>query len=406
MKRRSFIRFAATLPAFSLLSMTGAGRVFAAPVSSPRFLLVFLRGGYDCANMLVPYSSDFYYQSRPNIAIAKPDPASNTGALALDADWSLAPALRDSIGSMYKNKQVAFIPFAGTDDLSRSHFETQDDIERGEPTQAQQQFRSGFMARLSGVLNGKSSPLASAPIAFTDALPMTFQGASDIPNISLKAVGKPAYDERQAAILTSMYDGNHLQTAVNDGLELRQHVAAEFEQEMQQANRGAVSAKGFAVEAQRIAHLMRDQYRLGFIDVGGWDTHVNEGGAQGQLANNLDNLGRGLSAFAQELGTEWKNTVVVVVSEFGRTFRENGDKGTDHGHGSVYWILGGGIDGGRVAGEQVRIQQSTLLQNRDFPVLNNYRSVLAGLYTRLWGLSPEQIASVFPATKMSDLRLI
>jgi uncharacterized protein (DUF1501 family) len=356
--------------------------------------------------MLVPYSSDFYYQSRPNIAIAKPDAASNTGALALDADWALAPALRDSLGPMYKNKELAFVPFAGTDDLSRSHFETQDNIERGQPSQGQQEFRSGFMARLSSTLNGATSPGNSAPIAFTDALPLTFQGANDIPNISLKAVGKPAFDERQASILTSMYAGNHLQTAVSDGLELRQHVAKEFEQEMQQANRGAVSAKGFAVEAQRIARLMRDQYRLGFVDIGGWDTHVNEGGAQGQLATNLDNLGRGLAAFSQELGSEWKNTVVVVVSEFGRTFRENGNKGTDHGHGSVYWVLGGGIGGGRIAGEQIKVQQSTLLQNRDYPVLNNYRSLLAGMYVRLWGLSPTQIDKVFPDSKTAELNLV
>jgi len=151
---------------------------------------------------------------------------------------------------------------------------------------------------------------------------------------------------------------------------------------------------------------MRDQYRLGFVDIGGWDTHVNEGGAQGQLANNLANLGDGLKAFAQELGPEWKNTVVVVVSEFGRTFRENGNRGTDHGHGSVYWVLGGGIDGGRIAGEQVKVQQSTLLQNRDYPVLNNYRSLLAGMYVRMWGLSPAQLAKVFPDTKASDLKLV
>ncbi|MBS0590407.1 MAG: DUF1501 domain-containing protein [Proteobacteria bacterium] len=399
MKRRHFLQLAAS--ASTLPALTVAGRVFAASPSSPRFLLVFLRGGYDCANLLVPYSSDFYYQSRPNIAVPRPDPTSTTGALALDSDWALAPVLRDSIGSLYKDKQAAFIPFAGTDDLSRSHFETQDNIERGEPLQAHQDFNSGFMARLSGILSGKAPP-----IAFTDALPLSFRGAGDIPNISLKNVAKPAYDARQSAILTSMYEGNAHQAAVNDGLELRAHVAKEFADEMNQANRGAISAKGFSIEAQRIARLMRDQYRLGFVDIGGWDTHVNEGGAQGQLANNLANLGNGLKAFAQELGEEWKNTVVVVVSEFGRTFRENGNRGTDHGHGSVYWVLGGSIDGGRIAGEQVKVQQSTLLQNRDYPVLNNYRNLLAGMYGRLWGLSPAQLATVFPQARAADLRLV
>jgi uncharacterized protein (DUF1501 family) len=237
-------------------------------------------------------------------------------------------------------------------------------------------------------------------------LPLTFQGAGDIPNISLKAVGKPVFDARQAEILTSMYQGSHLQPAINDGLELRQQLSKEFEQEMQEANRGAVSAKGFAVEAQRMARLMRDEYGLGFVDIGGWDTHVNEGGAQGQLASNLDNLGQGLVAFAREMGPEWKNTVVVVLSEFGRTFRENGNKGTDHGHGSVHWVLGGSINGGQIAGEQIEVAENTLFQNRDFPVLNNYRSILAGMSVQLWGLSPTQIEKVFPDVRVEDLRLV
>jgi len=396
MKRRHFVRsLAASVPL-----LTVAGRLFAAPQTSARFLLVFLRGGYDCANVLVPYSSDFYFESRPNIAIARPHAANKDGALALDSNWALAPALRESVGQMYLNKEVAFIPFAGTDDLSRSHFETQDSIERGQPPD-RQDFNSGFMARLAATLAGRA-----APMAFTDALPLTFRGGDDVPNISLRAGGKPAFDERQSAILAGMYQGHHLHAPVTDGLELRQQVAQEFEDEMQKANRGAVNAKGFAAEAQRIARMMREQYRLGFVDVGGWDTHVNEGGARGQLAGNLENLGRGLATFAQELGSEWNNTVVVVVSEFGRTFRENGNKGTDHGHGSVHWVLGGGIAGGRIVGEQEKIQQSTLLQNRDYPVLNNYRNLLGGLYSRLWNLDAAQIGRVFPQAKAIDLRLV
>jgi uncharacterized protein (DUF1501 family) len=145
---------------------------------------------------------------------------------------------------------------------------------------------------------------------------------------------------------------------------------------------------------------------LGFVDVGGWDTHVNEGGASGALAGNLDNLGRGLSAFAQEMGTMWKQTVVVVISEFGRTFRENGTRGTDHGHGTVYWVLGGGINGGRIAGEQTRVDQASLFQNRDFPVLNDYRAVLGGLFKRMYGLSNDDLQIVFPGTPPHDYGII
>ena len=141
---------------------------------------------------------------------------------------------------------------------------------------------------------------------------------------------------------------------------------------------------------------MKDKYNLGFVDVGGWDTHVGQGGANGYLAGRFDELGRGLAAFSQEMGSEWRNTVVVVVSEFGRTFRENGNRGTDHGHGSVFWVLGGGIKGKQVAGEQVAISQATLFQNRDMPVLNEYRAVLGGLLQRTFGLTRRQLAQCLP----------
>ena len=394
MKRRAFLQLlGAAAPA-----LTVSGRVFAAPPGSPRFLLVFLRGGYDCANIVIPYSSSFYYETRPNIAVAKPN--GPDGAVVLNSEWALAPILRPSIAPLYAQRQALFIPFAGTDDLSRSHFETQDSIELGQPSQGSHDLRSGFLARLAAVVND------SDPISFTDSLPVCFRGDSDIPNISLKGVGKPVFDTRQAAILSDMYAGHHLQQEVSDGLELRQEVGRVMEDEMKQANRDAITPKGFELEARRVARLMKEQYRIGFIDVGGWDTHVNEGAAQGALANNMDSLGKGLAAFSQEMGGEWRNTIVAVVSEFGRTFRENGNKGTDHGHGSVYWVLGGSINGGRIAGEQVKVDRQNLFQDRDYPVLNDYRSVFGGLFTTLWGLSSDQVQRVFPGSTASNLQLV
>jgi uncharacterized protein (DUF1501 family) len=378
------------------------GRLYAAPTTGPRFLLVFLRGGYDSLNLLVPYSSSFYYESRPTIAIARPDAVSTTGALALTADWALAPAVRDTIGSLYQQRQAAFVAFAGTDDLSRSHFETQDSIELGQPLNSTRDYRSGFLGRLAGTLSGS----AAEPIAFTDALPLAFGGSSTVPNLSLKNLGRPPFDERQAKILDDMYADHHLRTVVREGLDLRQEVAQKMAEEMNSANRNAINTKGFELEAERMGHLMRDKYRIGFIDVGGWDTHVNEGAAQGALANNLASLGRGVQAFSQSLGTEWKNTVVVVLSEFGRTFRENGNHGTDHGHGTVYWVLGGGINGGMVAGEQRAVDRAALLQDRDFPVLNDYRAVLGGMFRTLWGLSPDQSGRIFPQVPPKDLKLV
>jgi uncharacterized protein (DUF1501 family) len=400
MNRRHLLQFGSA----ALLSAGVSGRLFAAPITGPRFLMVFLRGGYDSTNLLIPYSSTYYYEARPNIAIPRPDSESKTSALALNADWALAPAVRNTVGGLYLQKQAAFIPFAGTDDLSRSHFETQDSIELGQPSNGTRNYRSGFLGRLSDTLIGASN--SAPPIAFTDALPLAFEGVGTVPNLSLKSVGKAPFDERQARILSEMYAGHHLEGAVSNGLELRQEVAKEMADEMTAANRGAINTKGFELEAERMGKLMHDKYRLGFIDVGGWDTHVGEGAAQGTLATNLASLGRGLQVFSQSLGTEWNNTVVVVVSEFGRTFRENGNRGTDHGHGTVYWVLGGAINGGRIGGEQQRVDRSTLFQDRDFPVLNDYRAVLGGLFRTLWGLSADQSGRVFQQMAPADLKLV
>ncbi|MCU1750574.1 DUF1501 domain-containing protein [Pseudomonas sp. 6D_7.1_Bac1] len=398
MNRRELLIAAAA--AATLPSLSFSAKLFAAPVSAPRLLIVFLRGGYDCNNLLVPYSSDFYYESRPTLAIARPDSHNPNSAIALDSHWGLNPVLRDSIYPLWQRKQIAFVPFAGTDDLSRSHFETQDNIESGEPTQQRHRYDSGFLARLSRQVPN------SAPIAFTDALPLCFQGGSAIPNISLRGNSKPAFDDRQSAILSSMYKNTPYAASAADGLELRQQVSRDLQEEMVKANRGAPNAQNFAAQTRRMATLMRDQYRLGFVDVGGWDTHVNQGSTSGQLANNLTNLGEGLVAYAQALGGEWNNTTVVVVSEFGRTFRENGAKGTDHGHGTVYWVLGGNVRGGRIVGEQVAVNPQNLLQNRDYPVLNNYRNLLGGLLGRTWGLSTSQLQNVFPGARPDALQLV
>jgi uncharacterized protein (DUF1501 family) len=209
------------------------------------------------------------------------------------------------------------------------------------------------------------------------------------------------------ALLASLCAGTRFEPLVSEGFELRRTVAQQAEMmasgnmssEMQAASRSAISARGFEVEARRTAGLMRDKFA--FIDVGGWDTHVNEGGAQGQLANLLGNLGQGFSGFAQQMGSTWSSTVVVVISEFGRTFRENGTRGTDHGHGTVYWVLGGGVRGGRMAGGQVAIERRTLDQDRDWPGLTEYRAMLGGLFKRIYGLDDPESAASFLARARS-----
>ena len=384
----------------SLAPMTVAGHLWAAPATDARLLVVFLRGAYDAANIVIPVRSDFYHASRPTLAIAKPDPAVATAALPLDADWGLHPALRETMLPLFAKKQLAFVPFAGTDDLTRSHFETQDTIELGQDVKAARDYRSGFMARLAKLLT------KPRPIAFTDRLPLTFQGGGAIPNIAINSVGKPGIDARQAALIASMYDGTKLAASVQEGFHVRDDVYHAITDHMLEANRGAASPKGFEPSARRIGQLMKDQFNLGFVDVGGWDTHVNQGAATGYLADRIAELGRGLAGFAEEIGAAWNDTVVVAISEFGRTFHENGNRGTDHGHGSVYWVLGGGIKGGRIAGEQVPVDQAHLFQNRDYPVLTDYRALFGGLFQRIYGLDQGGLQRVFASVQPKDLGLL
>jgi uncharacterized protein (DUF1501 family) len=385
MNRRAFLASSAAL-AFS-------GRLFAASASAPRFLLVFLRGGYDAANVLVPVSSADYYELRPNIAIPR------DVALPIDAHWGLHPALAQSLHPLYGKGELALIPFAGTEDTSRSHFETQDSIELGQPV-GTRSYASGFMNRLATLLGPRGA------IAFSNQLPVAFRGDAQVANVALNSIGRTAVDARQSALIAQMYKGTALDAQVTEGFAARDTVMRDLGDEMAAASRNAVAPRAFEAQVRRIARLMRGDYRLGFVDVGGWDTHVGEGGADGLLATRLEELGRGLATLSQSMGDAWRETVVVVISEFGRTFRENGNRGTDHGHGTVYWVMGGAVRGARVAGEQIALARSSLFQDRDYPVLNEYRAVLGGLFARLYGLGAQDLANVFPGAKPADLSLL
>jgi uncharacterized protein (DUF1501 family) len=417
--RRDLLKAALVGVAHPLLPVRGiVSQAFAAPgAADAKFLLVFLRGGYDAANVVIPIGSDFYYEVRPTIAIPKPDAANTNAAVPLArandaAYWGLHPALEQSMLPLWRKGQLGFVPFAGTTDLTRSHFETQDSIESGMPASpagGQRTYGSGFLNRLAAALDADA-----APVAFTDGLPMVMAGEVVVPNVSLKGTGKPPFDARQMDLLAGMYAGTRFQPLISEGFALRKTVAEQAELmaqggtpgEMQAANRNALTARGFELEARRMAGLMKEKFNIGFIDVGGWDTHVNQGGAQGQLANLLTSLGDGLAALVDQMGPTWNQTVVCVLSEFGRTFRENGTRGTDHGHGSVHWILGGGISGGRVAGEQVAVTPQSLNQNRDFPVLTEYRSMLAGIFRRIYSLDSARLARIFPNAASVDLGLL
>jgi uncharacterized protein (DUF1501 family) len=167
-------------------------------------------------------------------------------------------------------------------------------------------------------------------VSFTDNLPLCSRATRGWPIWPSRATKNP-FKEHQNELLEKMYQGTNLAGEVRKGLDTRRQASSELQQEMVDSARGAVNAKGFEQEARRMARLMRDNpsYAVGFVDVGGWDTHVRQGAAHGALSDRLRSLGEGLAGFEQEMGKAWDDTVVIVLSEFGRTFREN-DRGTDH----------------------------------------------------------------------------
>jgi len=205
MNRRQLLKWSA---ASTLLSVTG--RLYAAPAAQCKLLVVFLRGGYDAANLLIPVSSQYYYDARPNIAIAK-QRDDRDAALPIDADWGLHPALRDTVWPMYERGQVAFVPFCGTHDVTRSHFETQDNVELGQAAGAGRADGSGFLNRLLVEITGRR------PIAFTDQLPLVLRGAANVPNIAVRTLSGTGLDGRQRALIARMYERTSLAPQVSEG---------------------------------------------------------------------------------------------------------------------------------------------------------------------------------------------
>ena len=263
-------------------------KLWAAP-GDVKLLVVMLRGAYDGSSLLVPYASDFYYRARPSIAVPRPSSGNPNAAIALDSDWALNAAVKDSLLPLYKNKQAVLIPFSGSDDLSRSHFLAQDLMELGQGGSGALDYSSGYLNRLVEALSGGGSNSAAS---FTNNLTPVFKGAAPVPNISLRGNVKNNLPSRQSEMIASLYEGTKLSGLATAGMETRKIVSDALMNEMAESSRGAGAAIAFETQARAIGKLMREKpaYSIGFVDVGGWDTHVDQGSVQGALAASLTGL--------------------------------------------------------------------------------------------------------------------
>jgi len=393
MNRRDLLRGAA---AVSLLPLGLPGWALAADGGPKRLVVVLLRGAVDGLNVVIPYTERAYYDARPTIAVA--GPAGEDGALPLDGRFGLHPALA-ALMPLWSEKKLAFVHAAGSPDPTRSHFDAQLFIENGTPGRSLT--ADGWMNRLLAALPGRHGPTDA--VAIGPVLPRILTGPLPSANLPLgPEAGKPLPIDRPeiAGAFDRLYAGSDRQSEVyRQGRAARAELVGELAAEQQAADNGAPPPNTFPAAAARLARLLaRDRrIRLVFASLGGWDTHVNQGNHAGQLANRLRPLGDGLTAFARDLGPDLSDTVVVVISEFGRTVRENGSGGTDHGHGNAIWVLGGAVRGGAVYGNWPGLAPAQLYQERDLAVTTDYRAVLATLLQRHLRLPDRQLNAVFPA---------
>jgi uncharacterized protein (DUF1501 family) len=296
--------------------------------------------------------------------------------------------------------QLAFVHASGSPDPTRSHFDAQDYLESGTP--GRKSTPDGWLNRLLAALPGEPAPTRAISQGSTP--PRIFAGTASVASLGLgpNALQRRAIDnpEMQAGLAKLYANDPQLSGTLRDTTEGRGEMArsmasGDSAKSMDpSADAGAPSARSFAADARRLGTLIRKDphTQLAFTAVGGWDTHVNQGAARGQLANRL----AGLDALSVGLGDTYKDTVIVVVSEFGRTLRQNGNGGTDHGRGNVIWLLGGPIAGGQVLGDWPGLDKPALADGRDLAVATDFRQVLSPLLQRHLGLSETALATVFP----------
>ena len=409
MQRRDFLNaFAAGAGLMMPLgrhAWAATGAQGAAPGATGRKLIVvMLRGAVDGLNVVAPLGDANYARLRPTIALAAPD--KDNGALDLDGYFGLHPAL-SPLMPLWREQKLAFVHASGSPDATRSHFDAQDYMESATP--GVKSTPDGWMNRLLAALPGASTPTRAVSVG--PVMPRILGGQAAAINIANgAAAGKPgALDRPQlAAAFDQLYMGNERYGKVyQDGREAHKEVmaaamAASMSESMA-ADGGAPLPNGFPDDAARLAVLMRNEpnVQMAFFALGGWDTHANQGAGTGQLANRLAPLGQGLALLARKLGPMFDDTTIVVMSEFGRTARENGNGGTDHGHGNVMWVLGGGVAGGKVLGQWQGVGDGQLNEGRDLPVTTDFRSVLAHIAERHLRLGDRQLAQVFP--RMPDM---
>lgn len=361
---------------------------------------IFQRGAVDGLNMVVPYAESSYYDLRPTIAI--PAPGKTNGAIDLDGHFGLHPSMQP-LESFWKNKNLAIVTAAGSPDNTRSHFDAQDYMESGTP--GNKGTRDGWLNRVLQATGGKDdSPFRA--VSLTQQLPRSLYGRSPsvaMANLADFSIKAGVYSNNMKGGFEGLYQQNAKDSLGETGKETFEAVnyLKTANPAQYKPDNGAVyPTSGLGRSLMQIAQLIKAGVGLevAFAEMGGWDTHTNQGlgnnPSQGQLANLLKDFAASIAAFGTDLGKRMDDVIVITMSEFGRTAKENGTRGTDHGHGNSMFILGNSVKGGKVYADWKGLKPDQLNEGRDLAVTTDFRDVFAEAASKHMGA--KDLAKIFP----------
>ena len=405
--RRVFVRNGA----FALVSLGFAPSflartAFAAGASarSRRLIAIFQRGAVDGLSMIVPFGDKEYYRARPGIGIARPGAAD--GAIDLDGFFGLNPRLRP-LKPYWDARQLAIIDACGSPNNTRSHFDAQDYMETATP--GVKSTADGWLNRYLQVRHLEQATPFRA-VALTPQLPRMLQGTA--PALAISQLEQFGIRGGQATAMVAASFESQFAAAADQVLNSTGREAFDAIKILKGTNPSAYRPDSsadyprtaFGQALKQIAQLSKAEVGLevAFADVGGWDTHVNQGSAQGQLATRLDDFARGIAALVTDLGDRMEDTIVLTMSEFGRAVSENGNRGTDHGHGNAMMAIGGGIAGGRVYGKWPGLAVNQRYEGRDLAVTTDFRDVFGEIVVRHLGV--KDASAIFPGYAISETR--
>jgi len=391
MNRRLFLQTGALIAAGSFLPRWARRALADEPQGGKTLVFLFLRGALDGLHAVAPVGEARYFDLRPQLAPSEQD------LLALKPGFALHPSL-EALLPFWRDRSLALVHAVGSPDPTRSHFDAQDFLEMGTP--GVKGTPDGWLARLL-----RDAPVAApsplAAVAVSQRLPRALQGAPDalafasLDQLRLRplAGGKgPRAREQAQAAFEAMYaaqpDGKPVATSGKEAFAVLQLLQRKLPAPGAEYPNGPVAGA-----LRQLAQLIKADVglRVGCADAGGWDTHTAQAG---QLANNLRRLGEALAAFVRDLGPRAADVVLVAATEFGRTVRQNGTNGTDHGHASVAFLLGGGVRGGRVHGRWPGLREDELCEGRDLAVTTDLRCVLAAAAAAQLGA--RDVGKLFP----------